>query len=82
MADIVKMKLSVKKSHIPQRRDNDARLSRELDNVFLDEHGSLNKLPKYVSDNPDTTPNTRLYEGDIVGINEHVETNTRPTGWV
>ena len=73
MRDIDNLDLSVKRPYIPQRRDSEARLSRELDDlfalyVFLDEHRSINKLPKYVSDNPDAMPNTRLYEGDMLSL--------------
>jgi len=45
MQDIDKMKLSAKRPHIPQRRDNEARLSRELDDLFttLDGHNQQHR---------------------------------------
>ena len=67
--------------HIPLRREGDNRAQREVDDMFtmlnaLDEHLVMNKLPTYVTDNPDNLPSTRLYEGDfsvIMGILEKME---------
>ena len=56
--------------HIPQRRDGDTKVQREVDDMItmlntLDDRLLLNKLPVYVSDGPDKMPATRLYEGDF-----------------
>jgi len=32
---------------------------------FLDEHKLIQNLPRYVTDNPDNMPTTRLFEGDL-----------------
>ena len=59
--------------HVPRRRDGEARMSRELDDIFtlltfLDEQKLLSKLPRYVADNPDAIPPIRLYDSDLNGI--------------
>ena len=61
------LKLSLKRPHIPQRRDASERLS--VDDLFtlitfLDEQKCLDQIPTYVSDSPDHMPSVRLYEGD------------------
>jgi len=70
MNDIDDMNLPVKRQHIPQRRDGDARLMREVDDVvslmiFLDEQKAIDNLPRYVASSPDNMPSLRLYEGDV-----------------
>ena len=64
---------TVKFPYVPRRRDDENRLSREIDDIlslftFLDEHKLLNMLPRYVADNPDAMPPIRLYEGELNGI--------------
>ena len=56
--------------HVPQRRDGDTRLTREIDDMFallsrLDEHKHLGDLPRYVASGPDSMPSGRIYEGDL-----------------
>ena len=70
ITDIDDMKLTTKRPHAPARRDGEGRIAREVDDLmllftFLDEQKVLDKLPRYVSDNPDNMPNIRLYEGDL-----------------
>jgi len=74
------MNLSTKRPHIPQRREGNERLCREVDDLislltFLDEQKCLNHLPVCVSDNPDNMPSVRLYEGDfnvLMNFSRHV----------
>lgn len=70
LKDVDGLNLLVKRPHIPQRRDGDARLTREVEDivslfVYLDEQKAIDKLPRYVSGNPDNMPSVRLYEGDL-----------------
>ena len=57
--------------HVPNRRDGEGRIACEVDDIMLlltfwDEQQVLDKLPGYVSDNPDRRQsNTRLYEGNL-----------------
>ena len=60
----------VKLPHVPQRRDGDGRLTREIDDILLlishlDEHKLLEFLPRYVCSGPDNIPSLRIYEGDL-----------------
>jgi len=53
------------------RRGSDRRITREVDDItlsftFLDEQKALDKLPNYVSDNPDSMPSLRIYEDDLI----------------
>lgn len=78
MQDIEKMQLTVKGPRIPQRRDGDNRLAREIDDIvilltFLDENKLLNGLPRYVSANPEFYPSTRLCEGDLKFLFTYME---------
>ena len=71
--DIMKINSSVKHPHIPQRRDGDNRLTREIDDIvtlfcFVDENNLTSNLPRYVSSNPDSMPSSRIYEGDLRSI--------------
>lgn len=68
--DVDSMKLSSKRPYIPLRRDSEARLAREVDDIislftFVDENKAMNLLPKYVSSSPDNMPSLRLYDGDL-----------------
>jgi len=68
--DISAMNLTTKVPHIPQRRDGDTRLAREIDEMFvlfssLSEHNLLDDLPRYVASGPDSMPSVRMYEGDF-----------------
>ena len=71
MKDIDALELTTKRSHVPVRHDGEGRITREVDDLmslltFLDEQKALDKLPRYVSDNPDSMPNMRLYDGDLL----------------
>ena len=64
--------------HIPRRRDCQARTQREIDDIFtvvqlLDENGLIDKLPRYVSDNPENMPSVRLFEGDMLLLLSRLE---------
>ena len=68
--DIDALNLSSKRPHVPSRRDGDARLAHEVDDIlslftFLDEQKALADLPIYVCQNPDNMPSPRLFEGDL-----------------
>jgi len=70
--DILDMKSSVKFPHVPRRRDGDNRAAREIDDIIslftcIDENKLFDRLPVYVSNNPDAMPSARLYEGDLYG---------------
>jgi len=71
--DIMKINSSVKQPHVPQRRDGDNRLTREVDDIvtlfcFVDENKVTSSLPRYVSAGPDNMPSSRIYEGDLRSI--------------
>ena len=71
--DIKPLESSTKPPHVPQRRDGDGRLAREVDDIislvtFLDEQKLLNSVPRYVASSPDRMPIIRLYEGYLSGI--------------
>jgi len=58
---------------LPARRAGDARKQRELDDIFtilsvVDEAQALNKLAKYVSDDPLKMPTSLLTEGDLRAV--------------
>ena len=68
--DAAQLTLTDKLPHFPRRRDGDGRVTREIDDIIsilniLDEQKMLNKLPRYVSENPDNMPAIRLFEGDL-----------------
>ena len=70
LEDIRKLNLTIKHPYMPQRRDGDLRLAREVDDVlslftFLDEQKLISQLPKYVANGPDGMPSQRLYDGDL-----------------
>ena len=61
LKDISALDTTVKFPHVPQRRDNNNRLSREVDDILslficLDENKLLDALPRYVADGPDSMP--------------------------
>ena len=72
--DIASMNISsVKLPHVPRRREKDNKATRETDDIFLllsclDENKLIDSLPRYVSDNPDSMPSIRIYEGDFQGV--------------
>ena len=71
--DIMKIDSSVKQPHVPQRREGDNRLTREVDDIvtlfcFVDENRLTSSLPRYVSAGPDNMPSSRIYEGDLRSI--------------
>ena len=71
--DIRSLNSTIKLPHVPQRRDEDQRLVREVDDIMLllsrlDEHKLLDELPRYVSSSPDKMPSVRLYEGEFNGL--------------
>jgi len=52
-------------------------LAKEVDDIFtlitcLDECKMFSSLPKYVSDDPDGMPSSRLYEGDLHSLMAHL----------
>ena len=71
--DILALNLTIKLPHVPQRRDGDSRLTREIDDMFvlltsLDEHKYLDSLHRYVASGPDNMPSARMCEGDIAAL--------------
>ena len=68
-SDIDMLNLSTQRPHMPQRRDVDGRITKEVDDIlslfnFADENKLTDKLPKYVASSPDSMPSLRLY-GEI-----------------
>jgi len=68
--DIDALNLLSKRPNVRARRDGDARLAHEVDDIlslftFLDEQKALTDLPIYVCQNPDNMPRPRLFEGDL-----------------
>jgi hypothetical protein len=68
--DVNLMGFIEKLPHIPKRRGDANRLAQEVDDIFaliqfVDEHGQISKLPRYVSSGPDNMPSIRLFEGDM-----------------
>ena len=69
-SDIDMLNLSTQRPHMPQRRDVDGRITKEVDDIlslfnFTDENKLTDKLPKYVASSPDCMPSLRLYDGDM-----------------
>ena len=67
---IVNLQLAVRLPHVPQRRDGDGRITREVDDIFLlishlDEQKELGSLPRFVCSGPDNMPSLRIYEADF-----------------
>ena len=55
---------------VPERREGEQRAMRIVDDLFflltfLDTNKLTDKLPIYVTDNPDCVPSTRIYESDL-----------------
>jgi len=70
LSDVKRMNLSVEIPHIPERREGDNKAVRVVDDMFtlmafLDENKKFDLLPRYVTDNTDSVPSSRLYEGDL-----------------
>ena len=70
LRDVDSIKSSINLPHMPKRRDGEDRVNRVVDDIFtiltcLDEHQKWDCLPKYVADNPESMPSTRLYDGDL-----------------
>ena len=70
LEDVKGLETSVNLPHIPSRRGGDDRVTHIVDDIFtvlthLDENLSLGMLPRYVTDNLDSVPSSRLYEGDL-----------------
>jgi len=70
MDDVNLIKTSEKILYVSRRREGDNKTNRELDDIFtlinfLDEQKLIQYLPKYVTDNPDNIPSTRLFESDL-----------------
>ena len=68
--DVNLLEFAYKLPHIPKRRGETNRSAHEVDDIFalfqfVDEHGQLPKLPRYVSCGPDMMPSIRLFEGDM-----------------
>ena len=68
--DVNNLPLTDKLPHIPKRREGANRLSRVIDDIFtvwsfIDEHGLLGSLPRYVSDSVDNMPSLRLFDEDM-----------------
>ena len=64
------LKMTSKRPHVPQRRDGDGRLQKEVDDLlllsaYLNEQKVLDKLPQYVAASPDSMSSLRLYEGAL-----------------
>jgi len=69
--------LTNKPPSIPTKRCGEERLAKEVDDIcaliaYLDESGMVSSLPKYVSDDPDGMPSSRLYEGDLHSLLAHM----------
>jgi hypothetical protein len=78
LQDVANLDLSRSSPHIPQRREGETRSVLEIDDIFkvidfLDELKLLHQLPKYVTDNPDSMPSIRLFEGDLSHILSRME---------
>lgn len=63
------MNLSIKRLHLPSRRDGSERLEREINDImtllaFCDEQKVFDNLPVCVNNNPDNMPSLRLFDGD------------------
>jgi len=70
MDDINLIETNERIPYVSKRREGDNKTVRELDDIFtlinfLDEQKMIQYLPKYVTDNPDNIPTTRLFEGDL-----------------
>ena len=68
--NIANLQLAAKLPHVPQRRDGDGRITREVDDILLlishlDEQKVLGSLPRFACSGPDNMPSLRIYEADF-----------------
>ena len=66
--DIKSLATSVKLPHIPQQRQGDNRIVREVDDIIftrLDKHKLLDQLPRYCASGPDEMPSSRISVREI-----------------
>jgi len=73
ICDIRGLNLDIDMPHVPERRDSGNKAIHIVDDMFtlmsfLDEILKLTLLPRYVADNPDALPSSRLYEGDLSNL--------------
>ena len=81
LEDVKGLETSVNLPHIPTRRGGEDRVIHMIDDIFtvltyLDEKLSLGMLPRYVTyvtDNLDSVPSSRLYEGDLSTLMKVIE---------
>jgi len=64
--------------HIPDSRGDESRTVHNVHDILailihLDENIKLKSIPKYVSDEPDAVPSTRLYDGDLCVIMKRLD---------
>ena len=76
--DVKGLETSVNLPHIPTRRGGEDRVIHIVDDIFtvltyLDESLSLGMLPRYVTDNLDSVPSSRLYDGDLSTLMKVIE---------
>ena len=78
LEDVKGLEAFVNLPHIPTRRGGEDRAIHIVDDIFtvliyLDENLSLGMLPRYVTDNLDSVPSSRLYEGDLSTLMKVIE---------
>ena len=78
LEDVKGLEISVNLLHIPTRRGGEDRVIHIVDDIFtvltyLDENLSLGMLPRYVTDNLDSVPSSRLYEGYLSTLMKVIE---------
>jgi len=78
LEDVKGLETSVNLPHIPTRRGGEDRVIHIVDDIFtvltyLDESLSLGMLPRYVTDNLDSVPSSRLYDGDLSTLMKVIE---------
>ena len=71
--DVNRMNKNVTLPHVPDRREDELRCVRIVDDTFsvldcLDENLLLRHLPKYVADSPGAMSSMRLYKGSLAVI--------------
>ena len=76
--DVEDLHLLNQPPHIPSRRAGDSRTAREVCDIFeliefLDENKLLDKLPIYVTDNPERMPSMKLMDGELSFILKRFE---------
>ena len=70
LKDTKDLAISVECPHVPERREGPNRTSLIMDDMFtllsfLNKNLLMDKLPIYVTDNPESLPSLRIYEGDF-----------------